>query len=98
MASQRRADLCALLFLSARSFCPTSRGCERGSTAWPTVMACARLYSGGRANEIQTGECLHSPWSPETVPTYTYTCTSFNNPVQKLLTVTEPPLPLCEEC
>src|SRR6266851_4058108 len=98
MASQRRADLCALLFLSAPSFCPTSRGCERGSTAWPTVMACGRLYSGRGAYEIQTRECLHSPWSPETVPTYTYTCTSCNNHVEKRQSFTDPPLTTCAQC
>src|SRR5258708_8949963 len=61
-------------------------------------MARARLYSGGSANEIQTRECLHSRWSPETVPTYTYTCTSCNNHVEKRQSFTDPPLTTCEEC
>src|SRR5207244_9108313 len=61
-------------------------------------MACARLYSGLGANEIQTLECLHSRWSPETVPTYTYTCTACNNHIEKRQSFTDPPLTTCEEC
>src|SRR5437763_9982730 len=95
MASQRRAFCLALL---VSDWSAVSRGCERGSTAWPRVIACARLYSGKCANEIQTRECLHSRWSPETVPTYTYTCTSCNNHVEKRQSFTDPPLTTCEEC
>src|SRR6266849_354782 len=61
-------------------------------------MACARLYSGLGANEIQTRECLHSRWSPETVPTYTYTCTACNDVVEKRQSFTDPPLTTCEQC
>src|SRR6266849_9273229 len=61
-------------------------------------MACARLYSGLGANEIQTRECLHSRWSPETVPTYTYTCTACNNHIEKRQSFTDPPLTTCEAC
>src|SRR5438445_6208248 len=98
MASQRRAFRLALLFLVVRNWRAVSRGCDRGSTAWPTVMACARLYSGLGANEIQTRECLHSRWSPETVPTYTYTCTACNNHIEKRQSFTDPPLTTCDEC
>src|SRR5260221_2801886 len=97
MASQRRAFRVAPL-LMLRDCRAVSRGCERGSTAWPTVISCARLYSGRGANEIQTRECLHSRWSPETVPTYTYTCTSCSNHVEKRQSFTDPPLTTCEEC
>src|SRR5713226_5675036 len=37
-------------------------------------------------------------WSPETVPTYTYTCTSCSNHVEKRQSFTDPPLTTCEEC
>src|SRR3979490_1192671 len=32
------------------------------------------------------------------VPTYTYTCTSCNNHVEKRQSFTDPPLTTCEEC